>query len=321
MIEWRTDIPAAEWDRHLAVLGGHPLQSALWGDARRAVDGINDQRWMASIDQRVVLLARVEPRTIPVLGRAAWMPRGPVMAPGAEDQAVVEALLRRLASERFLLCIDDPYRPLASPRPAHPLLPTPRTAWIDLAKGRDAVWKATDRQWRYGVRAAERAGVIVQQTRSGSDAEAFFLLCEAVSRRKKFELPGSAALLKALLQRPLAPDVEARLFEARVDARLAAGAVVLRVGSSLHYFWGGVDRAFSKQRVGEAVQGAILEWALDAGITRYDLEGIDPVANPGTYQFKMKMGAEELELPGRRAFPLSMLGHFALAVGRRMGRL
>ena len=46
-LEWDKDPPPAEWDRALAALSGHPLQSCLWGDARRAVDGIAQHRWLA----------------------------------------------------------------------------------------------------------------------------------------------------------------------------------------------------------------------------------------------------------------------------------
>src|SRR3990172_8170347 len=44
-LTWNTDLPAAVWDRRLAEMRGHPLQSALWGDARYAVDGIQNHRW------------------------------------------------------------------------------------------------------------------------------------------------------------------------------------------------------------------------------------------------------------------------------------
>jgi hypothetical protein len=63
----------------LAALDGHPLQSAAWGDARRAVEGIEELRLAAFIGDEPVLLARVELR--PVLGeRGGWVPRGPAAA-------------------------------------------------------------------------------------------------------------------------------------------------------------------------------------------------------------------------------------------------
>lgn len=318
---WKTDLVPEAWDAELAALGGHPLQSAMWGDARRSVEGVEDHRWAAFAAGRVVLMARFEVRTMPLGARVAWLPRGPVEAGGEHVADAVRAFHQRLRDHRFVLCIDDRYVDSPAPVRGELLPPAPRTAWIDLTRGKDAVWKAIDQQWRYGVRSAGRAGVVVEQTRAAADSEIFFALCQAISGTKKFELRGSAALLDALLAVGVERAIETRLFVARFQGEIAAGAAVLRSGKSLHYFWGAVDRRFSKQRPGEAVHGAILDWAIEHGLERYDLEGIDQVANPGTYQFKMKMGAVERDLPGRHAYPLNALGRLALAAGRKLGRI
>jgi len=44
LLEWKREPSAAEWDHALAALAGHPLQSALWGESRRMVDGTRDCR-------------------------------------------------------------------------------------------------------------------------------------------------------------------------------------------------------------------------------------------------------------------------------------
>lgn len=321
VIEWRTDLSVDAWDSLVAQLGGHPLQTAMWGDARRVVDGIENHRWAAFDRDRPILLARFEVRSIPAIGRAAWLPRGPVVTTHAASLHASSELLNRLRSAGYLLCIDDRYARGVPAIPGATLLARPRTAWVDLTVGHAAVWKAIDPQWRYGVRRAGRYGVVVEQTRHPADVSTFAALCALISRQKKFDLALSQALLTALLAAGTPDASETRLFVARSAGKVAAGAAVLRSGRSLHYFWGAVDRAFAKQRPGEAVHGAIIEWALQNGIERYDLEGIDPVNNPGTYQFKMKMGAVEIDLPGRRAYPLNTLGKMALAVGKRLGRI
>ena len=58
----------------------------------------------------------------------------------------------------------------------------------------------------------------------------------------------------------------------------------------------------------EEVQWAVMEWAIDNGCELYDLEGIDPVNNPGTYQFKKKMGGRVVKLNGLSLTPLTPLG-------------
>ena len=189
----------------------------------------------------------------------------------------------------------------------------PWTIWIDLAQGRDTIWDKLEKGWRYGVRRAERTGIVVSPSREDSDVEYFFAMCSAVSRTKAFTLPGSLPLVKELLCRD-GGEVEARLFLARRGVDIGAGALVIRCGRSLHYMWGAVDRAFSKDCVGEAVQWGAVEWGLANSCLIYDLEGLDPDANAGTTAFKRKMGGQEVELAGKEYFPFGLRGALAARV-------
>jgi len=103
-------MPSADWDRALADLGGHPLQSALWGDARARIDGIENHRWAALLDGRPVLMARFEVRRVLRLGRVAWLPRGPTMAAGEVSGVLYDEFLDRLRQQGYMLSIDDAYR-------------------------------------------------------------------------------------------------------------------------------------------------------------------------------------------------------------------
>ena len=138
-----------------------------------------------------------------------------------------------------------------------------------------------------------------------------------LARAKGFRLPASIELMKRLLEPGESGAVEARLFVARHEGRLGAGVFLIRCGSSIHYFWGATDRALSKQRVGEAVQWAAMEWAFTKGCRRYDLEGIDEQHNRGVYEFKKKMGGQEIMLAGLAYHPLSIRGRFATWLSAR----
>lgn len=312
---WAEDLSPVEWDHHLASIGGHPLQSALWGDARGEVDGIEDHRWAAFAGNELVWMGRFEVRRIGRVGRVAWLPKcRATIHPGTE--AVHAEFLLRLRAQGYLICIEDAYGCNLDCCPSgEPCLPKPKTIWIDLRESREKLWGDLHKQWRYGVRAAERAGVVVEQSMAQEDIAGFFALCGEISRKKEFVFSGSEQLL-ALLLRTSSPDTEARLFLARFEGKIAGGALVLRCGRSIHYFWGVTDRAFARQRPGEAVQWAVMEWALEQGLEIYDLEGIDPVNNPGVCAFKRKMGGKEVVLPGKHAFPLRLTGSVALKVGR-----
>jgi lipid II:glycine glycyltransferase (peptidoglycan interpeptide bridge formation enzyme) len=179
-----------------------------------------------------------------------------------------------------------------------------------------------DSQWRYGARRALREGVVVSTSVAAEQVRTFHALCRTISARKGFELPGSEALMLQLLQTSRADAaVEARLFIATFDDALAGGVFILRSGRHLHYLWGGVDRTHARARAGEALQWAVIEWGLAQGCILYDLEGIDPVNNPGTYQFKKKMGGTEIQLQAQLECALDWRGSLmlqALRVKRRL---
>lgn len=301
-LQWRNDIGSQAWDSALAALGGHPLQSALWGDARKAVDTVSDHRWMALRAGAPVFMARIEERRLPAIGWIGWTPRGPSGEFAEELPAVLLAQLKRSGMQ---LLVSDLWRDMGAETAAS--AGAPRTIWIDLSGGREAVSRNLDKQWRYGVGRAQRMGVTVDCSPGETDLAEFFALCRSISERKHFDLPGSSALMQRLLSGSN-PDVEARLFLARYRGRLGAGAFVIRCGRSLHFFWGATDRGAADARVGEAVQWAVIEWGLEQGCTRYDLEGVDPAANPGTYAFKKKMGGTEVTLRGKQYHPVGLRG-------------
>lgn len=307
-LEWQGDVDSVAWDRALAALGGHPLQSALWGDARRRIDGIRDHRWMALRAGDPIAMFRIEERKVPLVGIIGWSPRGPTSGAPLGLETLPDELRARLGGLGVKLLVTNPWKKMTGVPNTIARHNAFRSIWIDLGAGQDAVWARLDKGWRYGVRHAGRLGVEVLGTQASGDVEKFFALCMNLSQVKGFDLPGSLPLLLDLL-RSEGGNVEAKLFVARCDGELAAGAVVFRCGASLHYFWGATDRRFRKECPGEAVQWGAIEWAIAKGCKLYDLEGIDPKANPGTFAFKKKMGGAEVDLCGKEYFPVGMLGY------------
>lgn len=311
------EIDVFAWDEELARLGGHPLQSAVWGNARYKVDGISQLFFVCRTDKEDIRgLARVEVRNARPAGKVAWIPKGPALS-GTDTHDLIVSLAAELKQLGFIACITDCYVPPDIERSGQP-----RTIWLDLSLGLESLSKDLDSQWRYGARRALREGVVVRTGTSMTDVSAFFHLCNALSQTKGFTLPGSEALMQALVQSS-SPDnaVGMMLYVGEVDGEIAGGALVARCGQHLHYLWGASNRRYSKYRVSEAVQWQIVQDGVASGMTRYDLEGIDPAGNPGVYEFKRKMGGREVALCGMEARPLTWIGSIAVGLGRRLGRL
>lgn len=314
---WIENSDVVTWDNQLAGMGAHPLQSTLWGNARNKVDGVSQLLLGYRTESgEVTGLARVEERTVPFLGKIAWLPKGPVL-PGDEAGIAEVSLRAELKRRGFIVCITDRYAVSQTPHSQ-----SPRTIWLDLTLGVDVLSKELDSQWRYGAKRALREGVIVRTTTKPIEVSTFFHLCNALSVTKGFSLPGSEALMLELI-RSSSPDgkVGMSLYVGDIGGVIAGGALVARSGRHLHYFWGASDRRFSRYRVSEAIHWQVIQDGVASGMARYDLEGIDPVGNPGVYQFKRKMGGDEMALCGKEVTPLSWSGRVAVGVGRRLGRL
>lgn len=306
------DLSAAEWDAALAALDGHPLQSSLWGAAR----GVPDQHFALCEGGVPVWMARVEERRVPLLGRIAWVPKGPTAAdPARALGPPPEAFLAQLRAKGFRLLIVNPnvVSSDSAPSAGRPIGSDVRTIWIDLTEGAEAAFARLETKRRREVRHAAKEGVVVAETRNPADIDAFVALCLAISKAKNFVLELNVLMIARLLQGS-GFNAGARLFLAKHKGRVLAGALVLIVGRRWHYFWGGSVRGAGRLRAGEAVQWAVIEAAIAAGGTCYDLEGIDDASNPGTATFKRKLGGEEVTLLGRFAHPLSLGGH-AIALG------
>jgi len=315
-VQFREGLDDAEWDEALVRLGGHPLQSSHWGRAREQTDG---RRFVGVAGYELgepVWMARAEIRPVPVLGRVAWIPRGPTISPKASSN-VTDAGMERMSALGFFISVCSPWRrvPDAGDGSAGP-----RTIWIDLTQGQERLWAGLQKKWRHGVGYAARAGVQIAETRDAKRLGEFFGLCQAISQAKGFSLPASEPLMRRLLESPAGRPVSSHLFIATFEDRLAAGAFIIRCGRHVHYFWGATDRDLSKVRPGEALQWAVIEWALAQGCTMYDLEGVDPDGNAGTYEFKRKMGGEAIQLPGTTIRAFNLRGRLAAPVlSRFMG--
>jgi hypothetical protein len=293
LFEWKENLSAAEWDTALAALKGHPLQSALWGDARKQVDGIQDTRWAAFKDGQPVYLVRFETRRVLKFINIAWTPRGPTSLDAQYELLLQKEFLQRLHQRGFSLCVINRWQKILPHKKTEAFV---STIWVNLTLGKERLWSNLHKQCRNDVRRAKKKGVSIERVSSQEDVHAFYQLCQATSRNKKFHLNTSEELMSQLLKNEQ-QAVESNLFIARYEGQLCGGAFILRSGENVHYLWGATDRQFARLSIGEALQWEVIEWALNQNCKKYDLEGIDEKKNSGTYHFKKKLGGEVVALP------------------------
>jgi len=315
-VNWTDSHSDVEWEQSVVRLNGHPLQSGLWGNARSMVDGIAQAKRICRSGDKIIAVARIETRKIPLGGKVAWIPRGPAVAFEEDADDVENSLRKDLKACGYRVVVTQSWREHSG---AAEDWSGPKTIWIDLSVGEETLWKNLNQQWRYGVGRAKREGVTVSQSLNEREIRSFFDLCSKISATKGFKIPGSLALINELLKTSSNDSpMQCRFFVASHQGKLGAGAIVMRCGDRLHYLWGGVERDLSKYRTGEAVQWAVIKWGLQNGCTQYDLEGIDPRSNPGTYKFKKKMGGRVVAIVKPEVAAASLFGHAIVPLIRQI---
>ncbi len=331
--------PVSQYGRYADAACASVLQSWAWGAfkerhgwrvAREASDGFAVQ----------VLLKRKFGVTI------GYVPRGPAVdwSNNGSVSACLGALDALCKREGVALALIEPdamlpagfdsrrYGLSSSYLSVQPL----RTIIVRCDRDDDALLAAMKQKTRYNVRLAAKRGVTVRQG-SADDLPAFWSLLQTTATRDAFGVHTLAYY--ADLLRFFPPPDQGALLCAEYGGEIVAGAILLRGGPTAIYLAGASSDSHREHMPTYALQYAALQWARDAGCTRYDLWGIPPTDAPpdaahgeqqnvrdglwGVYRFKQGFGGEIVSYPGifiRQYRPL--IGRLALrAINRQRGVL
>ena len=290
------------WDEAAArSQDGHVLQSSAWARIREA------QGWRAEY-LRIgdpLPVALVLWRDVPVFGRVAYVPRGPIVARGDRD-GLAHALdaLAELARERraVLLKVD----PELTPDEAGPVLehagyargpevqPVVATLVMDLAPEPDAIMAALEKDTRWSVRQAAKRGVEIRAATDDAALGSFYDLYRETGGRAGFIL--RTFDYYRLVWRTLIDARLATLRLAYVGERPVAGAMTWRCGDRELYMYGASSEEGRKCYASYGLQWECIAGARASGAIRYDLGGIprDPTRTDdpmyGPYLFKKGFG-------------------------------
>jgi hypothetical protein len=179
-------------------------------------------------------------------------------------------------------------------------IPRYRTVVLDLDRPLDAIRDGFHRTPRKSLQAAERAGLTLRAGRGPELFAAFAPLYREVAARKGFEPSIDVARWARLAER--LPDLQRpRVFLAYEGSTAVAGLVAFPEGGHGGVGWALAAAATPRGRelrAGYLVHWRAIEWLHGLGCRAYDLVGAAPDENPGTYQFKMGLGGEDVSYLG-----------------------
>jgi peptidoglycan/xylan/chitin deacetylase (PgdA/CDA1 family) len=298
-------IEPAAWDEVLRRFADASVFQTWSYEARRPGRG-EVSRLLVRHRGTVVAAAQARIVRIPGLGRGVayvrwaplWQPRGEPPRPEVLRQAL-RALRNEYAVRRRLLLrvfpvvfSDDPhglvsvfesegYRRRAD-------LHAERTLLVDLRRDAAELRKGLHPKWRADLLKAEKAGLEVLEGEGPELWDLFTGIYADMVRRKQFVDTADIDHFRAV-QMDLPAAFKLRIFVARTEGRAGAGIICSALGTTGLYLFGATNADGMATRGSYLLQWRAIEWLKRAGIETYDLNGINPEANPGTHRFKARL--------------------------------
>ncbi|MEX2046749.1 MAG: peptidoglycan bridge formation glycyltransferase FemA/FemB family protein [Chloroflexota bacterium] len=289
---------------------GHVMQSSVWAAVRER------QGWRAEYVRMgdPLPVALVLWRAAPLGQRIAYVPRGPIVAPG-DGAGLVSALtqLAALARERraVFLKVDpelgaefagEPLRAAGFARSSQDIQPVLATLELDLGPDEDTLLAAMDKDTRWSTKQGPKRGVSVSEVSDDAGLRAFYDLYALTGRRADFitrTWDYYRSLWRALIDARLAT-----LRLAHLDGAPVAGAMTWRCGERAVYQTGATNDAGRRSHAAYALLWECIIGAKREGAKRFDFGGIptdlerkdDPMYGP--YLFKRGFGGRALRWVG-----------------------
>lgn len=215
---------------------------------------------------------------------------------------------------------NGPWRPIGWGNTA--AVGQPRYLCIVDLEGRDsdAVLKGMNQQWRRNIKKADKAGVQVRSV-GVTGVETFHELYAETAERDHF-FPRAKSYFQQMVAAftesgaASGEQVTGAIYEAHVDGDVLASALMVRVGGTFSYLYGGSTSRNRDARASNALQWQAMQDAIAAGCTAYDFRGFNTslgATSPliGLLLFKLGAGADVVELVGERELVISRFWHTA----------
>lgn len=271
-------------------------------------------------DGQVAAAAQARIVRIPVFGLgAAYVRWGPFWQTEGQiaDRAAFRMALRALRNEYVgrrclilrifpILYDDNPYSGInVLTEEGYKRVPEEipaRTLIMDISLQNEDLRKKFDQKWRNCLNKSERNHLeVIEGTEDNLFAD-FIGLYHALLERKKFQEPNDINEFRDI-QQELPPEYKMRIFICRSDGASTAGVICANTGDTGIYLFGATNDQGMSNKGSYLLQWKAIQWLKDSGCRYYNLNGINPLTNPGNYHFKSG-------LSGKNGRDVQYLGRF-----------
>ena len=295
---------------------------------------------MAEQDGQIIGGAQMLVKRLPVVGGFGYVPRGPVVAAGADE--VADMVIRRLQTEakaqrvRHLVVqpardgnwVEDRLTTLGFTPSELSVAPT-ATVVVDLTPSLDELFQNMSKSTRRHVKRAQREAVTIRQG-SRHDLDVFHSLLTASSERHGFN-SYSLEYFRTMWD-AFHPAGNIELFLAELGDEIVSAHLAIPFGNVFLSKFSAWSGRHSKAYPNEMLDWHLIRRAKEMDYQFYDLEGFDRAtadqlaqgaanSTPGrtTDSYKLKFGGEVVVLPS--AFDYFPSALVARSYGRIYGKL
>jgi hypothetical protein len=177
-----------------------------------------------------------------------------------------------------------------------------RTILMDLSPPLDDLRQGMGRNWKRNLKSAEQRGLEVVEGSGEQLFETFIDVYKEMVSRKKFVEPNDVNQFK-LIQAQLPEKLKMSIMLCRSGERVCAGLVWSAIGKTGIELFAATSNAGMKNGGSHLLRWKLVEKLKENGFGVYNLNGINPIRNPGTYRFKA-------ELAGGNGKDVYYLGRF-----------
>jgi peptidoglycan pentaglycine glycine transferase (the first glycine) len=268
---------ADAWDSAVERMGGDLLQCWNWGEFKSHYGWSVDRVISPAGSLAQILFRHFGPLTL------AYLPRGPVLAPGADDDLeLLKEIDDACARKRAISLIIEPAHPLPDTWrnhgvgliPAQQTVQSPRTMLVDLTLDDETLVRQMRKDTRYNISYALRNGTSADHEEPTPEAlDEFFAMLSDTATRSDFGIHNREYYADFMR---LFRD-KATLIFARTDGVTTAGLIACRNGIYARSMYAGTRPDQRSRGDAALLRFAAMRWARAHGCTTYDLGGLAPV--------------------------------------------
>ena len=179
---------------------------------------------------------------------------------------------------------DEGFSPLAQDTPG-------RTVLMDLRPSIENLHEGMKSHWKRELKVAERKGLEVIEGSGEPLFDSFIDIYREMVSRKRFVEPNDINQFR-VIQAQLPERFKMKILLAKTGDDICSGLICGAIGKTAIYLFGATSNTGMKSRGSYLLQWRLLESLKQGATTNYNLNGINPEKNPGTYKFKSDLSGQ-----------------------------